>query len=117
MKRTVSIFALIGLVGCFLPLQLGLSLFDLRHFDDGWHVWMAIAAFAIPAWVGATVKSDQAAGLVGLCSFGYLAWKFGFDTFKLLTHAASGGILMGIAIIGGIVVSLAALAGTQTEKA
>lgn len=115
MKRTISFLAIVGLVGCFLPLQLGISLFDLRHFDEGWHVWLVLAAFALPAYIGATAKADALAGLAGLAGFGYLGFKFGTDTFKLLTHAASGGILMGVAIIAGLCASVAALAGSQRE--
>lgn len=110
MKRTISVLAIVGLIGCFLPLQLGISLFDLRAADGGWRVWLVLAAFGLPAYAGATAKADILAGLAGLVGFGYLALKFGTDTLKLLTHASSGGILMGVAIIGGLCASVAALA-------
>lgn len=114
MKRNIAILGLVGLVGCFLPLVPGLSLFDLRHFAEGWSAWLVMGAFATAAYVGATAKSDVAAGLVGLASFGYLAVKFGTGSFDLLFHAASGGMLIGVAIIAGLGVSVAALAGRQS---
>ena len=112
MKRTIALFGLLGLVGCFLPLVPGLSLFDLRHFGEGWHAWLVLAAFALPAYAGA-VASDAAAGLAGIAGFGYLTYKFGTGVFDLVLHASLGGIMMGVAVIGGIVTSVAALAATQ----
>jgi hypothetical protein len=115
MKRNIALLGLAGLVGCFLPLVPGLSLFDLRHFAEGWSAWLVMAAFATPAYVGATTKNDVVAGLAGLVSFGYLAIKFGTGTFHLIFHAASGGILIGVAIIAGLCASVAALA-VQTKR-
>jgi len=113
MKRNIAIFGLLGLIGCFLPLVPGLSLFDLRHFAEGWSAWLVMGAFASAAYVGATAKTDVGAGLAGLVSFGYLGVKFGTGSFDLLFHAASGGILIGVAIIAGLGVSIAALAGRR----
>jgi hypothetical protein len=112
MKRTIALFGLLGLVGCFLPLIPGVSLFDLRHFGEGWHAWLVIAAFAIPAYAGATA-SDAAAGLAGLAGFGYLGYKFGTGVYDLVVHASLGGMMMGVAVIGGILASLGALAAPQ----
>jgi hypothetical protein len=39
--------------------------------------------------------------------------KFGTGSFDLLFHAASGGILIGVAIIVGLGVSVAALVGRR----
>ncbi|HEY0253782.1 MAG TPA: hypothetical protein VGC41_19765 [Kofleriaceae bacterium] len=110
MKRTISILGLIGLVGCFLPLIPHLSLWNLRAFTEGWTVYLVIAAFAFAAYAGAAAKSDAIAGLAGLASFGYLAFKLGTDTFDLVFHASMGGILIGVAVIGGVLASIAALA-------
>ena len=45
MKRAFALFGLIGLVGCFLPLVPGFSLFDARAFD-----WTSPAASCTPCW-------------------------------------------------------------------
>jgi hypothetical protein len=107
-KRFILGFGLLGLLGCFLPLTLGVSLFDLRHFEHGWHVWLVIASFAVPAYVGAT-EPDKTAGVVGSVAFGYLAYKFGTGVFDLLFHASIGGIMIGVAVIAGLVSSVTAL--------
>lgn len=110
MKRSIALFGLLGLVGCFLPLAYGLSLFDLRHFSQGWSVYLMIGAFALPTIVGASrTETSGAAAAAGLVSFGYLAYKFGVDIFDLLLHTSIGGIMMGVAIIGGLASSLMAL--------
>lgn len=108
MKRIILGLAVLGLVGCFLPLLPGLSLFDLRHFDEGWHVWLVVGAFALPAYVAAcNTEGEKATALAGCAGFGYLAYKFGTGVFDLVIHASIGGILMGVAIIAGLAVSVA----------
>lgn len=110
MKRFILAFGALGLVGCFLPLIAGLSWFDIRHLDAGWTVWLVLAAFALPAYVGASrSENEAAAALVGTASFGYLAFKFGTGVFDLVFHASIGGIMMGVAVIGGLAASLLAL--------
>jgi hypothetical protein len=115
MKRVILFFGVLGLVGCFLPLVLGMSLFDMRHFDgNGWHVWLVLAAYAVPAYAGAArSESDRVAAAVGTLSFGYLAFKFGTGVFDLLFHASIGGIMMGVALIGGLTSSLLALLASE----
>ena len=110
-KRFIFGFGLLGLIGCFLPLALGLSLIDMRHFDSGWHVWLILAAFALPTYVGAAKsEGDAAAAVVGTASVGYLFYKFGFHgTFDLVFHASIGGIMMGAATLVGLTLSLLAL--------
>ena len=89
-KRFIFALGLLGLIGCFLPLTMGVSLFDLRHFDSGWHVWLVLAAFALPTYVGAT-ETDKSAAIAGSISFGYLTYKFGTGLFDLVFHASIGG--------------------------
>lgn len=116
MKRVIFLFGLVGLIGCFLPLGFGLSLFDLRHFSEGWTVYLMLAAFALPTLVGASKsESAGAAAAVGAISFGYLAYKFGTDIFDLLLHSSIGGIAMGVSVIGGFASSLLAL-GTSAKR-
>jgi len=115
MKRVIALCGLVGLVGCFLPLTLGLSLFDLRQFSEGWHVWMVIAAFAVPTFAGFShSEGDRAVAIAGLASFGYLAYKFGTGTFDLIVHGSLGGLAMGAAMVAGLCVSgLGLLAPSQ----
>lgn len=110
MKRFISAFGLLGLVGCFLPLALGVSLFELRHLAGGWDVWLVLAAFAVPAYVGAsTSEGEGTAAVVGTVSFGYLAYKLGTDVLDLVFHASIGGIMIGVATVAGLASSLIAL--------
>jgi hypothetical protein len=109
MKRFVSIFGLIGLVGCFLPLIAGVSFFELRHLE-----WMPVilmtAAFAIPMFVG-FLGTPPAAALIGMLGFGYALVKFGFGgTWDLTIHADIGGKLMAIGAMGGMISAIASLA-------
>src|SRR5689334_8753820 len=114
MKRFLLAFGALGLVGCFLPLVLGLSWFDMRHLDPGWTVWLVMAAFAVPAFIGATDgELDRADAIAATVSFGYLAYKFNTDTWNLVFHASIGGIMMGIALVCGLGYSLLALAATK----
>jgi hypothetical protein len=114
-KRIILAFGVLGLVGCFLPLALGVSFFDLRHFEHGWHVWLVLAAFTLPTFVGAT-ESDKSAAIAGTVSFGYLAYKFGTGLWDLVFHASIGGIMIGVAVIAGLAASLLTLAASSSSK-
>jgi hypothetical protein len=107
MKR-IFLFALVGFVGCFLPLALGMSWFNLRHYDMGWTVWAVLAAYAIPMFVAGSDASNRTAAVVGTACFGFIGYTFAGDVTDLVLHGSIGGILMGIALIGGLVSSLAA---------
>ena len=72
-----ALIALVGLVGCFLPLVAGVSFFELRHLD-----WLPVvlmtAAFAVPLIVGLqSGPSSTGAAIAGLAGFGYAVVKFG----------------------------------------
>ncbi|HEY1554273.1 MAG TPA: hypothetical protein VGF94_05530 [Kofleriaceae bacterium] len=118
MKRLVLAFGVIGFVGCFLPMVGELSWFDMRHFDEGWTVWLVIAAFATPALVGLSrtpFKTADAAGATA--AFAYIVWKFHGHLWDLIVHSAIGGMLMGLAAVLGFVVSGTTLLQTiQTKK-
>jgi len=114
MKRALLGLGLLGLVGCFLPLVLGMSWFEMRHFDAGWTVWLVMAGFAVPAIIGASDgELDRSDAIAATVSFGYLGYKFNTDTLDLLFHASIGGIMMGVALICGLSYSLLALAATK----
>lgn len=117
MKRLVLVFGLIGFIGCFLPMLGELSWFDLRHFDEGWTVWLVIAAFALPTVLGFS-KSMRLADAAGATTgFGYVLWKFHGDLWNLIFHTAIGGMMMGIAAVVGFLVSLGALVQAAKSKA
>lgn len=109
MKRTISVLGLVGLVGCFLPMVLGFSLFDAR--DGNWlRVMSVIAAFAVPAALALADKVSVGARLLAAGCFGYALWMFGArGVFDLVVHGSIGGIAMGLAAVLGLIVSLASL--------
>jgi hypothetical protein len=107
-KRTIFLFGLVGLVGCFLPMIVGVSWFEMRHFDPGWSVWLVIAAFAFPTFVAAGADDTRVTAIVGTASFGYLLAKFGTGVLDLIVHASIGGMMMGVAAIAGLASSLLA---------
>ncbi len=110
MKKTFALFGLLGLVGCFLPMVLGISLFEARVADP-LQVYLIMAAFAVPMFLGFADKLYPAASLISAGCFGYIMWKFGlFGTKDLIIHGSIGGILMGVSTIAGLVTSLGSLA-------
>jgi hypothetical protein len=111
MKRSVAILGLVGLVGCFLPLVDGVSLFDLRHLDP-WPVYFVLAAFAAPMIAGARSKMTSLHSIIAVGGFGYVLYKFGTGVVDLIIHAQIGGRMMGIAAVVGFVAALYALVET-----
>jgi hypothetical protein len=110
MKKTFALFGLLGLVGCFLPFAFGISLWDARE-GDALQVYLLMAAFAVPMFMGFADKIQPAASLVSAACFGYILWKFGlFGTKDLILQGSIGGILMGVSVIAGLVTSVASLA-------
>lgn len=113
MKRAFAIFGLVGLVGCFLPIAAGFSLFDARVFD-AFGVYTMMAAFAVPMFLGLSARLPAAAKAGAVGCFAYLVlYKFGFDTFDLVVHGAIGGKLMGVAAVGGLVTALGSFAESE----
>ena len=113
MKRAFAIFGLLGLVGCFLPIVPGLSLWDLAELDRV-QIYLMMAAFAVPAVLGLAGKLPTAGKLTALGCFGYLLfYKMGFDVFDLLLHASIGGKAMAVAAIGGTVTALGSFAEAE----
>lgn len=114
MKRPLFLFGLLGLVGCFLPLIAGMSWFNMRHYDQSWTVWLVMAAFALPTYLGAVAEdSDRGAAIAAAAGFGYLGYKFNTGVFDLAFHGSIGGIMMAVAIVGGIFVSLLGLIASK----
>jgi hypothetical protein len=107
MKRPIAIFALVGLVGCFLPLVGGFSFFELRHLE-----WLPIvlmtAAFAVP--MIASLYSPKGAAVAGLLGFGYVGFKLNTALWSMAIHGEIGGKMMAVSAVGGLLVSLLALA-------
>lgn len=105
MRKVIALFAALGLVGCFLPLDAGwFSFFDLRHFDS-LSVYLVVLGFLLPLLAGLADKTRVAAA-IGTAGFGYVLYKFGFDTKDLIIHGSIGAKLMGVGVLGGFVASL-----------
>lgn len=109
MKRTFGLFALLGFLGCFLPVVWGLSAFDLRHGDTS-GFYLLLAAFAVPMVIGFGDKLTSLGSLIAIGCFGYvLVWRFGFDTWDLIIDGKSGGKAMGFAALAGLATSVLSL--------
>lgn len=105
MRKAIALFAALGVVGCFLPLQGGwFSFFDLRHFD-AFPVYLVVLAFLAPLVAGLADRTRVAAA-VGAFGFGYLLFKFGFGTTDLVLHGGIGAKMMGVGAVGGFACSL-----------
>lgn len=114
MKRYILLFGLLGLVGCFLPIAGGITLFDLRHFRFG--AWLVVLAFVLPvlvAWRGNTAATV----LAGSAGFGYVGWRLGPRAVDLILHAGIGGKLIGVAIIGGVLATIGAFLESRRARA
>jgi len=101
MKRYIPLFALLGLVGCFLPIIGGTSItiFDLRHHS----AWLTMLAFVVPMFAWRT-KWGAAASLA---CFVFMAMRA--RTLALILYAGIGGKLIGVAIVGGAIAAFGAL--------
>lgn len=109
MRKAITLFAALGLAGCFLPLHSGwFSFFDLRHFD-ALPVYLVVLAFLAPLVAG-LVERTRVAAVVGLFGSGYLLFKFGFGTTDLVLHGGIGAKLIGVGAVGGFACSLLGLA-------
>ena len=106
MKRLIAVFGLVGLVGCFLPLAVGISLVDFRHLE-AWPIYLIVAGFLVPTVAALTDKLTPMRCLVALIGFGYVAVKFNTGIWDLVVHADIGGKMIGVAAIGGLLASLA----------
>jgi|MudIll2142460700_1097286.scaffolds.fasta_scaffold995410_2 hypothetical protein len=115
MRKAIALFGVLGVVGCFLPLLGGISMFDLREID-ALPVYLLLAAFAAPMVAGLADKTAVAAA-VGTLGFGYVLYKFGLDTLDLILDAGIGGKLMGVAAVGGFACALLGFAEAKTRKA
>ena len=104
MRRYLFGFALLGLVGCFLPVIGGtsISLFDLHHLT--WRAWLIAAAFAAPALT--VWRGSASAVIVSVIGFGYLALRMGPRCTDLVLYAGIGGKLIGVAVVGGVIATV-----------
>ncbi len=109
MKRLIAVFGLVGLVGCFLPLAVGVSLIDFRHFE-AWPIYLILAGFVVPTVAALGDKLTPMRCLAALIGFGYVAVKFNTGIWDLVVHADIGGKMMGVAAIGGLLASLGSFA-------
>ena len=77
-------------------------MFDIRH-ADALAVYLLIGAFLAPMIAGLSDKTAVAAATVG---FGYVLYKFGFNTLDLVIDGGIGGKMMGVAAVAGFACSL-----------
>jgi hypothetical protein len=117
MKRVIALFGLVGLVGCFLPIFGNFSMFDARHLDAV-QTYLLMAGFAVPMIVGFSGnRLASGVSLISVVCFGYVLYKFGFDTLDIVVHAAIGGKLMVVGAVGGFIASIAGLVESRNAKA
>ncbi len=110
MKRGFALFALIGLLGCFLPLLPGLSLFELRQVD-AIEVYLMLAGFTVPLILALGDKMTPGTSTIVVVCFGYVLWTFGIGgIWDLLVHSSLGGKAIAIGAIGGLVTGLGSFA-------
>ena len=118
MKRSLAIFGLLGLVGCFLPVMIGVdSIFALRQFN--WiPVILMTSAFVFPIIAGIQPgPTTVGTALTGLVCFGYVLAKFGTSVWDLAIHGESGGKMIAIAAVGGFAsAALALVAGRRRAQ-
>jgi hypothetical protein len=118
-KFGVLVFALLGLVGCFLPALAGVpesSLWSARSSADAKQIWLVLLCFAGAAAMGGfgivkgMARWRSFAAIVG---FVYILVKFrggisGAGTpFELLTLGL-GAQLVGAGALGGLICAIAA---------
>lgn len=123
MKKLILAFGVLGVVAMFVPMGGGMpSMFTmLKAFAAGQLVIMLVA-FILPIAMGAMAMSKPPmqkwqAG-VAFAGFGLAAWKL--EIWKLISHIGDvvksiPMLLFMVAVIGGVVVSLMAIAkGDET---
>ncbi len=112
MKRFIVGFAILGLVGCFLPLAGGVSLFDF-HSLAWWPVLTMLAAFAVPAVLGNA--RGVAASLGAAAAFGYVLYRFDFTgVIDMVVHGGIGAKMMAVGGVGGLLASIGSLLDART---
>ena len=79
-------------------------MFDIRE-ADALAVYLLIGAFLAPMIAGLSDKTSVAAA-VGTIGFGYVLYKFGFNTLDLVLEGGIGGKMMGVAAVAGFACSL-----------
>ncbi len=110
MKRPIALLALLGLVGCFLPLVGGFSFFELRQLEYLPIVLMTLA-FAVPLIAGMhNGLSSKGTAVAGLAGFGYVIFKLGTALWSMTIHGQIGGKMMAVSAVVGFAASLLALA-------
>ena len=114
MKKAIAAFGALGVLGIFLPIIGGISLFDLRHVD-ALPVYLLLAAFAAPMIAGLAERTAVAA-TVGTIGFGYALYKFGLDIFNVILDAGIGGKMMAVAAVVGFACALLGFAEDRTKS-
>jgi hypothetical protein len=107
MKLGVVVCALIGLVGCFLPMVSNVSFFDMRVVDSE-HVLVVMGGFATALVMGALGVAKGMArwiAIITIVGFGVVVLRMRGEVLDLL-KAGIGAKLMGIAAYAGLVFAI-----------
>jgi hypothetical protein len=107
LKFGVVVCGLLGLVGCFLPLQKGLSFFDTRYFDAAsFYIIAAAYAAAMAMGVMGILQGMQRwMATIAIVAFAVVVLRMRAELIDLL-KAGIGGKLMGVGAIAGLVFAI-----------
>jgi hypothetical protein len=117
MKRLIQVFAVLGFIGCFLPLVVGgtknVSWWDLRDRTSAWIIYSVIGAYAVSLLAATFTNITKRAGaLAALIPFAYVVYEVRVVHYILYTRI--GGVMMGVGALGGLVA--AAIAYTTARR-
>jgi hypothetical protein len=105
-KRLVALCAVVGLVGCFLPLAsrhgLSISFFTLRRAPGhALDVWAVVFGFLAPLVAASSAARARTVALVATAGFGVVIWTLGFGLLDI-AFTSLGGMAMTAGALAGI---------------
>jgi hypothetical protein len=121
-KRLVALCAVVGLVGCFLPLAsrhgVSVSFFTLRHAPGhALHVWAVVLGFLAPLLAASVEDRPRTVALVATAGFGVVVWTLGFSLLDIM-FTSLGGLAVTAGALGGLATAgLAWLAAGSARRA
>jgi hypothetical protein len=107
LKFGVVACGLLGVVGCFLPLTAGFSLFDTREFDAAnfYIIAGAYASALVMGAMGVHKGMQRWMAIVAIVGFSVVILRMRGELIELL-KAGIGGKLMGISALAGLVLAI-----------
>jgi hypothetical protein len=120
-KRLVALCAVVGLVGCFLPLAsrhgLSISFFTLRRAPGhALDVWAVVFGFLAPLVAAASEARARTVALVATAGFGVVIWTLGFGLLDI-AFTSLGGLAMTAGALAGIATTGLLWLASGAEKA